>query len=330
MTTRLLAAATLAALTALSAGRAFAEVPVDPDPIWTLQIENDALNGTDRYYSSGIRLGWTSPTDQNVPDAVSRLGRFLFQDGRQRVSIDLAQTFFTPYNTQDNPPDPRDRPYAGVLLLNTALIQDTETTRSVFGASFGLVGPGAGGEEIQNGFHDLIGDTRAQGWGYQIHNQPLIQFLAERTWRFPLGELGGVEFDTLPSATGSVGLYRDYAQLGLQFRLGQGLQSDFGPARIRPGLSGSDAYTQTEPFVWYLFAGADGQAVGYDVTLNGNLFSSSRHVAPQPWQAEFQGGVAMMAWGWRLSFTHVIRTQEFFHQRGGYFNFDSLAVSAKF
>ena len=66
------------------------------------------------------------------------------------------------------------------------------------------------------------------------------------------------------------------------------------------------------------------------MTLNGNLFSTSRHVAPQPWQAEFQGGIAVMAWGLRVSFTHVIGTQEFFHQRGGYFNFNSLAVSAKF
>jgi hypothetical protein len=140
----------------------------------------------------------------------------------------------------------------------------------------------------------------------------------------------GVEFDTLPSVTGAAGLYRTYAQAGVQFRVGQGLDSDFGPSRIRPGISGADAYTATRPFVWYLFAGADGQAVGYDVTLNGNLFSTSRHVAPQPWQAEFQAGVALMAWGFRLSFTHVIRTQEFFHQRGGYFNFDSLALSAKF
>ncbi len=187
MTRRVFACFALAAA-AMGGRPAAAEVPVDPDPIWTLQIENDALNDTDRYYSSGLRLGWTSPTDEDVPGAVSRLGRSLFQDGRQRVSIDLAQTFFTPYTTQTNPPDPRDRPYAGVLLLNTALIQDTETSRSVLGASFGLVGPGAGGEVIQNGFHDILGDTRAQGWGYQIHNQPLIQFLAERTWRLPLAD----------------------------------------------------------------------------------------------------------------------------------------------
>ena len=329
MNNRVIACTALIALCAMNR-EAAAEVPIDPSAIWTLQVENDTLNQTDRYYTSGLRLGWTSPTDEDVPGAVSRLGRFLFQDGRQRVSIDLAQTFFTPYSTQTNPPDPRDRPYAGVLLLNTALIQDTETSRSVIGASFGLVGPGAGGEEIQNGFHSLLGETTAQGWGYQVHNQPLIQFLAERTWRLPLADVYGVEFDTLPSVTGAAGLYRTYAQAGVQFRVGQGLDSDFGPSRIRPGISGADAYTATRPFVWYLFAGADGQAVGYDVTLNGNLFSTSRHVAPQPWQAEFQAGVALMAWGFRLSFTHVIRTQEFFHQRGGYFNFDLLALSAKF
>lgn len=307
-----------------------AEVPVDPLPIWTLQIENDALNGTDRYYSGGLRIGWTSPTDQSVPQDVSRFGRWLFQDGRQRVSIDLSQQLFTPYTTDDNPPDPRDRPYAGVLLLTGSLIQDTETTRSVFAVSAGLVGPGAGGEPFQNGLHSLLGETTAQGWGYQIHNQPLINFLAERTWRLPLGDVYGVEFDTLPEILGAVGLYRTYAQAGLQVRAGQGLDSDFGAARIRPGFDGTDAYTPTRNFVWYLFGGVNGQAVGYDVTFDGNLFSSSRHVAIQPWQAEYQAGVALIAWGVRVTAAHVIRTQEFFNQKGRNFHFDTLAVSAHF
>ncbi len=71
---------------------------------------------------------------------------------------------------------------------------------------------------------------------------------------------GRVEIDTLPALTAGVGTVRDYVQAGASIRIGQGLDSDFGAPRIRPGLSGSDAYTPTRPFVWYVFAGADGQA----------------------------------------------------------------------
>ena len=59
-------------------------------------------------------------------------------------------------------------------------------------------------------------------------------------------------------------------------RFGQGLQSDFGAPRVRPGLTGTDAYMATLPFAWYVFAGLDGQAVAWDETLDGLPFASSQ------------------------------------------------------
>ena len=119
----------------------------------------------------------------------------------------------------------------------------------------GVVGPGAAGEDVQNGFHNLIGDTPNRGWRTQLSNEPLFEVTPERTWRVPLGSYHGVSFEALPNFKFGFGLERNYVQAGVILRMGQGLDSDYGVARINPGFSGTDAYTPTRPFVWYVFGG---------------------------------------------------------------------------
>ena len=311
-----------------------AEPPQDPAGIFTLQIENDAVStfkGTsDQYYTSGLRLGYTSGTT-TVPDFLAGIGHAVWGDGVQRVSFDISQSLFTPRNTQLVRPDPRDRPYAGYLNATLGLLQDTDNSRSVLELSLGVVGPSALGQVVQNGFHSIIGDTPNRGWHYQLQDEPAIEVLAGRTWRLPIAQFSGLETDALPSLTAGVGTVRDYVQAGVSFRLGQGLGSDFGTPRIRPGMSGSDAYTPTRPFAWYVFAGADGQGIARDVFLDGSTFRShSPSVTKRPYLGELEAGLAAMFYGVRVTYTQTWQTESFTRQKSGLFNFGSLALSARF
>lgn len=309
-----------------------AQPPADPVSIWTLQDENATITTnklSDRNYVNGLRIGWTSPTEM-LPDFLATMGHTLWGDGRQRIAFDLSQSIFTPANTQSNPPDPHDRPYAGVLTGNFALIEDSDSWRSTLGLQLGVIGPAALGEEVQNGFHDIIGQGHNRGWGYQIHNEPLIELTSQRVWRLPIAQFGGIETDALPDLEVGAGNLRVYALTGAVFRLGQGLNSDFGVARVRPGITGGDAFTPTRGFAWYVFAGFDGQAVAHDITLDGNTFEDSAHVSRQPWVAEAEGGLAVMYQGVRLTYTQVVQTQEFHGQHGGLHQFGSLALSVRF
>jgi hypothetical protein len=329
-----LPAATLGLMLAATASHAQGAPPqADPDSIWTIQAENDAvstLKGTsDRYYTSGLRIGWTSGAD--AVDAAAALGRGIWGDGTTRVSLELTQSLFTPNDTQIDPPNPLDRPYAGVLLATGGLVHDTAGTRDLLSLSLGVVGPAALGEEVQNGFHNIIGDTPNRGWHYQVQDQVAVNILAQRTWRLPLADFGGIETDVLPSVTGALGDVRDYVQGGGVVRIGQGLNSDFGTARIAPGLNGADAFTQTAPIVWYAFGGVDGQAVGYDVTLDGSTFRRNTPSVHRIWDVgEFEGGLAVILYGVRVTYTQTWQTQEFRGARSGLFNFGSLAASVKF
>ena len=307
------------------------DLPPDPATIVTLQTENDVVGRTDRNYTAGLRLGITLPTGQ-LPDIVRDIGRTVLGPGRQRLSLDLSQTLFTPKNTALAVPNPNDRPYAAVLTGQLNLVHDTDQSRTIVGLGLGVLGPAAQGEPLQNGFHNLIGDPTSKGWGSQVRNMPVIQLAGARVWRFPVLEntLPWVQMDVLPSISGAVGTWRNYAQIGAQLRIGQGLDSDFGTSRISPGLTGADAYTPTRPTVWYIFVGVDGQGVAFDATLDGNPFRSGPHVPSLPLVGEIEAGFAVIYAGLRFSYTHVLQTHEFRGQSGGFFQFGSFTIAARF
>ena len=312
----------------IAAVPALAAPPQDPSNIISGTVENDAvstLKGTsDQYYTSGLRLGYVSPTGV-LPAPLEQTSNTLFGDGVTRISLGLSQSLFTPRNTQIDPPDPHDHPYAGELLLTGGLIHDTDVHRDFVALSLGVIGPSALGEEVQNGFHNVIGDTPNRGWHYQVQDEPAFNLLYQRIWRldgprFGVPYAGGLETDALPSLAVAGGDVRTYGQAGLVLRVGQ-------------GLNGTDAYTATRPIAWYAFAGVDGQAVAYDASLQGDLFrnnDTSPHVSKKWDVGEMEAGLAVLVYGLRIAYTQTWQTEEFHGQKGGLFNFGSLTVSGKF
>jgi lipid A 3-O-deacylase len=307
--------------------------PASTASTWTLQDENASVSSgklTDRYYVNGLRLGWTSAPD-SVPGFLTGVGQAVWgSDGQLRFGFNLSQQIFTPADTASTNPPSNDRPYAGVLLGTFALQRDVPDSRSTLSLGLGVVGPWALGEQVQNGFHDVIGQGHTNGWHAQLHNEPAVQLTSARTWRLPTGTLGGLETDALPDLAVGLGNVRIYAQTGAVFRIGEGLDSDYGVARVAYGPSGGDTFTPTRPFAWYVFAGADGQAVAHDITLDGNSFRDSPNVKLQPFVGEFEAGLAVMAFGARLTYTHVLQTQDFKNQKGGLHQLGSLALSVRF
>ena len=307
-----------------------AEPLADPNHAITIQLDNDSSRpGSDNYYTSGERIDYTSPTGL-VPAPLAAFGHRILGEGQQRIGVELSQHIYTPFFKDTASPPLNDRPYAAILMSTMSLIQDTDATRTALSLGLGIIGPAALGRQVQNGVHTLLGQTDAQGWGTQLQNQPVIQLTADRIWRVALGGLGPMEVDVLPSASVGAGTFRIYAQVGGTVRIGQGLQSDFGAPRLRPGLTSTDAYVATQPVAWYFFAGVDGQAVAWDETLDGLPFGSSRHVSRVPFVGEFQAGFTIMAWGARFTAMQVVQSNEFRGQRNGAFQFTSASVAVKF
>jgi hypothetical protein len=64
--------------------------------------------------------------------------------------------------------------------------------------------------------------------------------------------------------------------------------------------------------------------------LNGNSFESSRSVPINPVVGEAEAGLAVIVAGVRITYTEIVQTAEFHHQRGGLFQFGAVNISAKF
>jgi hypothetical protein len=308
--------------------------PLTPDPsgVWTLQDENASISTnkvTDRYYVNGLHLGYTSRSDA-LPEFLNGIAGQLWGEGQRRWSFDLTQQIYTPFTTNLATPPAGDRPYAGVLMGTFGLNSDTETSRSYFGVGIGVIGPAALGEQVQNGFHDLIGQAGNRGWRTQLKNEPVIQITSSRVFRLKTGSVFGLETEALPELTAGAGTQKIYALTGVTLRIGQGLDSDFGVSRVRPGPSGGDVFRPTSNFAWYVFAGLDGQAIAHDITLDGTIFRSGPSVKKHPFVGEAQAGLALLIHGVKLSYTHVIQTQQFKGQHGGWHQFGSINLSVRF
>lgn len=306
-----------------------------PDPLGTLTFttENDLFGGgTDRYYTNGVLLSWRSPSaDLPRPFAwIDDQLSWVFGPGDLRWGLSLGQNIYTPADKYSYVPNPRDRPYAAHLYGTFSLVRSTQATQTLFELQAGVVGPSALGEEVQNNYHRLIGVRRLNGWDYQLKDEPALNALLERRWRVPLQPLAGFDTEVIPSAVAAFGNVAIYAGGGAMVRLGRGLDADWGPTQIRPSLAGSSFFQPRQEFGWYVFAGLDGRVVGRDIFLDGNTFRAhGPSVDRRPFVGEAKIGAAAFWRGTRIAYTQVVRSEEFYGQRGTQ-TFGSLSVSFRF
>ena len=127
-----------------------------PSSVWVVSLteENDkfAPKNKDRYYTQGLKLA--------------------FNRGDQSF-FSVTQEINTPSDTSNPNPSLDDMPYSGALYFGWGYgkILDRGGRKDCFFSvegKLGVIGPSAGGETIQNKFHDLIGTAPAAGWGTQI------------------------------------------------------------------------------------------------------------------------------------------------------------------
>ena len=301
------------------------EKPRDDSWRFSTLEENDSIwSGTDKYYTQGLSFVFLSPGVEDTSawdapfDAFAGWGLFPSTDiTSRRYEIIVGQQIYTPADITLGNPDPDDRPYAGWFYGGLGLIQDTDHRRlDHFELLVGVVGPAAFAETTQNDWHQYIGVDDAFGWDHQLHNEPGLMLTYERKYRFATPPAdNGFGADFIPEAGVTAGNVMTYAQIGGMVRIGRNLQADYGPARMRPNLSGTTYFTNKDmvgKFGFYLFAGAQGRAVARNIFLDGNTFRDSRDIDSEALVADLTGGISFF-WGddVKLDVAALRRTKEF-------------------
>jgi lipid A 3-O-deacylase len=304
---------------------------------FSLQFENDMLgNGTDQHYTHGFRLSSTHEEKredalkalQAIADQLPGMGAECAEDINWLYNFSVGQNMFTPLDIWDPFPIEDDRPYAGWLYFNFGLSADKRDIKSnckkikqlsdtldTLELSLGVVGPASQADHVQTLVHDVFGGVDPKGWGHQLKNEPVVNLTYNRQWRFAGEEQG--HWDVIPHAGFALGTVYTYANAGATVRLGQALNADYGPPRIRPSVPGSDFIKSgPKPDVsWYLFASVEGRVVARNIFLDGNTFADSHSVDKYPLVGDVQTGAVLRYKDMRLSFTNILRSREFKKQQ---------------
>ena len=309
----------------------------------TVQVDNDYFANSDRHYTNGLRLAYVPPQNgkslpvpaaaaASVGERIARRLRIdpLFRSRRQSepfYAFALGQSMFTPSDIGRVDPDPRDRPYAGWAYATVSLhaLNEDKSALGSFELNVGIVGPSARAGEAQVWWHERNGFRTPTGWDHQLRDEPAIVLSYDRKWRWRSNldstvPPPGLAYEFITGVGGAFGNVYDYVSIGGLVRVGHNIPLDFGPPRIRPSISGFDAFVAGTPGAakvlrGYLFAGGGIRGVARDIFLDGNTFAAGPRVDKVPVVFEAQAGVSVTLFErLRMTYQGTYRTPEFHGQ----------------
>lgn len=295
----------------------------DPRSTQSFALDNDTFADSDDDYTNGLQYSWLSPYLDSYEEAPipSAVGRWLdewqifnrAEEQQHFFSYSFSHRIFTPSDlTLENPVDGADVPYSASMYLTATAGAQNASTMDAVSATIGWVGPAALGEQIQNGWHDLISSKDAEGWDTQIGNEPLFNLAYERRWRLSSFGHRGWGGDWLASGAGSLGNLLSMATAGTSVRFGWNVLDDYAmpPPFASEESIGSRPLTRTGIPQWsiYGFLYVSGSVIANAIFWDGNTFSDSPSVDYDPFIARAYTGLVVRRGGLSVAFTLVDTT----------------------
>lgn len=245
--------------------------------IW-LEFDNDLFSNTDRYYTNGIVLGYSSPALTSW--RINRLMIGIRRNSVVRSSISLHHGMFTPLTTKLPPTLSDDRPYASTLFLRYSQVSEDALsgTRVIAALEAGVIGDAALGRYLQKSVHAGIpSNDEPLGWDTQIKNDVVLNYHL------------GLHKQIVSTRHAEVYATSEAVAGTLHTRGAAGLSAIAG--KIAPGLTplpGNTMETQSGEQFWQfgIEGGIEMRLIGYDATLQGGLFSKENIYALKPEEIE--------------------------------------------
>lgn len=296
--------------------------------------ENDIFGGTDQGYTNGFRADYVTPRNE-LPE-LARIARrnlgWVSEKADWYGTFSLGQNMYTPEDLTRRFPDPEDRPYAGFLYASVGMVADNGKRLDTVALDFGVVGRMAQADDVQRAVHDLIGADDPLGWRFQLRNEPGVRLVFERKYRYAVDfdlEFADLQAGFAPHYGIALGNVDTSAAGGFTMRIGDRLDDNYGPPRVRPAVAGPGFYEYKDGIGWYIFGGMEGRLVGRNIFIEGNTFRNSPNVEPHRVVADANIGFALQLGNVELPYTHVFRSPEFQGQRG-IAQFGSFSASYRF
>jgi len=245
-----------------------------------VHYENDYFSGTDKYYTQGINL-------EQVHPLIGKFftSRLLIHSGvsETKFGISVEHEGFTPTLITQPQILYGDRPFAACLFGKTfSIVNDPARRQRISSAlSAGVIGPAAGGKEMQESIHHWINAVQPQGWQNQIQNDLILNYQVD----YEQALLSVSYFSLSGKAGARAGTFNTKATAGIIFMIGY-FDDPF------TNFSGQNRKKQV-----YLYAEPVVNIVGHDATLQGGFFNRTNpYVIPSTAVSRFvfQGNAGLI------------------------------------
>jgi len=290
--------------------------------------ENDFfahISASDKHYTQGLRLEYHLYDPGEGP--LFTLRSFYDADRWFSNGVAVGQAMYTPEEITADPSDPADRPYAAWLYVAfmTTVTEPRRRWQDTWEWTVGTIGPNALGDEIQSGWHEIIGADNPT-WAGQLPNEIAGGFSWKRQWT----SVAAGEERTDWSARTIVGTGFTASTLLSEAVVGAKVLWGYrAPADFEAG-QGSRGFQEGEGFRFYGFAGVDGRFIPWNAFLDGNAFRDSASVTRKYLTADFSLGVVLrLGRPFGISYAQVFRSGEI-STDPAYHNYGSIALSYSF
>ncbi|ABZ75847.1 conserved hypothetical protein [Shewanella halifaxensis HAW-EB4] len=283
---------------------------------WHFSFDNDVVIGQDGDYSNGFVFGWQALPRADftlAPWPFSWQKGLRFSDPNKTVQwgAKVYQRMWTPSEIEHDYTQPYDRPYAGILELESFTGSYSANLAQKNWFSIGVIGPASGAQAMQELVHKITPSTPPKGWQYQVENQLTLQLAYEVD---ALAFRREVTYDSQWELSGyghtMLGNFRSEANLGFTLRWGDDLADSFGQLSSHAGHFGQYSAVARKNGSWSVYARAQAGYRFNDLTIDGDVPYDS-YVQIKHQQAKASAGVIWAFPTWSVSWSFEIYTPEY-------------------
>ncbi|WP_019026973.1 lipid A deacylase LpxR family protein [Colwellia piezophila] len=307
----------------------------------TILFENDGILANDGNYTNGFALAWESKPLISLKHYLPASIPLFFQlqhhirlpiaQTHSAWGVKLSQRMWTPNTITLDVPQPYDRPYAGLLEIETHTADYSPNFAQKSWLTLGIIGPKSKAEQVQKKVHEFTDSTPPQGWQHQIEEQVTFQLAYEldallfRTQKFRGNLFTDSQFELSSYSHIALGNLNSQASLGLLVKWGTQLNKTFGRLSSHFGHTGNTTdIIHTNNFSLYARV-----QLGYrfnDLTIEGNLpYDSAVNIQHE--QAKAAIGINWTINNYAISWSLNRYTRTYSSDNNAWHSYGSLTLS---
>ncbi|MBE8727269.1 lipid A deacylase LpxR family protein [Flavobacterium hungaricum] len=263
--------------------------------------DNDLYTSSknDMYYTNGLELFYRYLSKNDNPKINKKITEFR-----------IGQYLYNPRFINEAAVEINDRPFAGYLFAEAGrsfFYQSESVLKTDF--QVGFVGPNALGQDLQEGFHKIIGYKKVYGWENQIHNALGLQaHVLYSKKMFPAKHNDFLDLHFQSEA--NLGTIFTGVSTGFLARIGFKKLLPIYDSNLHDASVSSEAQFNVREFYFYAMPSVNYQF--YDATIEGSMFNDTSPVTfelePLRFNAEF--GLKYRYNNFNISYSFLYRGRE--------------------